>query len=68
MDISLYNILLDEDYNIKFINFIGCLINGSKLSMFTSIKFRHSKLPDERPLIQSELFALGSTLYKIETT
>ena len=46
----------------------GCSINGSEPFVYAGTRFRHPKIPDEQPSVQSELLAFGSTLYEIETT
>ncbi|KAH9216720.1 kinase-like domain-containing protein, partial [Leptodontidium sp. 2 PMI_412] len=52
VDIGPYNILLDWDENAKLSDFAGSSIDA---------------MPTTNPSIQSELFALGSTLYEMET-
>jgi serine/threonine protein kinase len=68
VDIGPHNILLDWDENAKLSDFAGSSIDGSEPTVFPSAHSEHPDMPTANPSVQSELFALGSTLYEIETT
>jgi serine/threonine protein kinase len=68
VDIGPHNILLDWDENAKLSDFAGSSLDGSEPMVFPSAHSEHPDMPTTNPSIQSELFALGSTLYEIETT
>jgi len=68
VDIGPHNILLDWDENAKLSDFAGSSLDGSEPMVFPSSHSEHPDMPTANPSIQSELFALGSTLYEIETT
>ncbi|KAF1958341.1 hypothetical protein CC80DRAFT_524489 [Byssothecium circinans] len=48
-------------------DFAGSSIDGSAPSVLPSPYSEHPTMPSTRPSIQSEMFALGSTLYEVET-
>lgn len=60
--------LLDWDENVKLSDFAGSSIDGSTPSVVPSPHSEHPNMPAIQPSIQSEMFALGSSLYEIETT
>lgn len=68
VDIGPHNILLDWDENARLSDFAGSSIDGSEPTVFPSAHSEHPATPTTNPSIQSELFALGSMLYEIETT
>lgn len=66
VDIGAHNILLDQNNDARLSDFAGSSIDGSDPEVFPS---HHSQHPCIRiPSVQSEIFALGSTFYEIETT
>lgn len=68
VDIGPHNILLDWSENAKLSDFAGSSIDGSAPSVLPSPHSEHPNMPSTKPSIQSEMFALGSTLYEVETT
>lgn len=68
VEIGAHNILLDWDENAKLSDFAGSSLDGSKPMVFPNAQSEHLDMPTASPSVQSELFALGSTLYEIETT
>lgn len=68
VDISAGNILLDWDDNAKLSDFAGSSIDGCRPLALPSLRSEHPRWPASNATMQSELFALGSTLYEIETT
>lgn len=68
VDISPANVLLDWEDNAKLSDFAGSSIDGSAPLVLPSLHSEHPRWPSSNPTIRSELFALGSTLYEIETT
>lgn len=68
VDIGAHNILLDEFEDAKLADFAGSSIDGSTPSVLPSPHSEHPNMPSIKPSIQSEVFALGSTLYEVETT
>ncbi|KAF2001304.1 hypothetical protein P154DRAFT_596351, partial [Amniculicola lignicola CBS 123094] len=66
VDIGLYNMLLNQDEDVKLSDFAGLLIDGSTLLVVPSLHLEHLNIT--QPSIQSEIFALGSSLYEIEIT
>jgi hypothetical protein len=53
---------------VKLYDFAGLSIDRSTPTIFPSRKSQNPKIPKEEPLVQSEIFALGSILFKVETT
>jgi serine/threonine protein kinase len=68
VNIGAYNVLLDQYKTVKLSDFAGSSLNKSRPTVAPSAHSEHPNMPHTKPLIQSELFALGSMLYKIETT
>ncbi|KAL1636214.1 hypothetical protein SLS56_001193 [Neofusicoccum ribis] len=68
VDVGPHNVLLDWDENAKLSEFAGSSINGSKPLVAPSEHSEHPDFPAATPSVQSEMFALGSTLYEVETT
>jgi serine/threonine protein kinase len=64
VDIGPHNILLDKDYNLKFVDFAGSSINGSKPCVFAGTKFSHPNLPDEQPSIHPSCLLLAQCCMK----
>lgn len=62
-DITCSNILVDEDLNIKLVDFAGSSIDGSPLLIGATASHRY---PGPRSP-QKDLFSLGSVLYEIMT-
>lgn len=67
VDIGLHNVLLDSNDNAKICDFAGSSIDGSPPNICPSHRAEHPSLPAENPSLLSELFALGSLLYELET-
>ncbi|KAF2003267.1 kinase-like protein [Amniculicola lignicola CBS 123094] len=68
VDIGPHNMLLDQDENVKLSDFAGSSIDGSTPTVAPSPHSEHPNIPATQPSIQSEIFALGSSLYEMETT
>lgn len=68
VDIGLHNVLLDSTDNAKICDFAGSSIDGSRPNVCPSLRSEHPTLSTQDPSFLSELFALGSLLYEIETT
>ena len=68
VDIGAHNALLDWEDNLKLCDFAGSSIDGSTPTVFPSRKSQNPNIPDGEPSVQSEIFALGSMLYEVETT
>ena len=68
VDISPSNVLLDWEDNAKLSDFARSSIDGCEPLVLPSLHSEHPRWPSSSPTVQSELFALGSTLYGIETT
>ncbi|RVX68343.1 hypothetical protein B0A52_07346 [Exophiala mesophila] len=67
VDIGLHNALLDDFDNAKVCDFAGSSLDGSPPTIFPSQHAEHPNLSPEIPSVLSELFALGSLLYELET-
>lgn len=68
VDIGTYNVLLDRKENAKLSDFAGSSLDGSASTVAPSVHSAHLSLSTMEPTVQSELFALGSLLYEVETT
>lgn len=68
VDIGPHNVLLDWAENAKLSDFAGSSIDGSVPSVLPSTRSEHPNIQATNPSRQSEIFALGSTLYEMETT
>lgn len=68
VDIGTYNVLLDWEDNAKLSDFAGSSLDGSKPTVAPSAHATHPRLSVSKPSVHSELFALGSLLYEMETT
>lgn len=68
VDIGAHNVLLDQYETAKLSDFAGSSLDKSKPTVAPSAHSEHPNMPHTKPSIQSELFALGSMLYEIETT
>ncbi|KAF2746407.1 hypothetical protein M011DRAFT_425029 [Sporormia fimetaria CBS 119925] len=68
VDIGAHNILLDWNEDVKLSDFAGSSIDGSEPLIFPSSHSTHPDKSPKDPCIETEIFALGSTLYEIETT
>jgi serine/threonine protein kinase len=66
VDIATYNMLLDEENNVKLSDFAGSSIDGLEPAMCASIYAEHPLHISIQPSIHSELFAVGSAFYEIE--
>lgn len=62
------NVLLDWDGNEKLANFAGSSIDSCEPTILPSAHAEHPKLNVQQPTVLSELFALGSMSYEMETT
>ncbi|KAJ5761939.1 kinase-like protein [Penicillium nucicola] len=67
VDIATYNMLVDWSDNIKLSDFAGSSIDGSEPAMCASFRAEHPRCLSTSPSIRSELFALGSAFYEMET-
>lgn len=67
VDIGPHNLLLDWDENVKLSDFAGSSIDGSEPLVLPSVRSEHPRFPSTTPSIRSEIFALGSILYEMET-
>ena len=68
VDIGAGNVLLDQYGTAKLSDFAGSSLDKSKPLIAPSAHSEHPNMPYTKPSIQSELFAVGSLLYEIETT
>lgn len=68
VDIGPHNVLLDWEENVKLSDFAGSSIDGSNPTVQPSTRSEHPNIPTIPPSVQSEIFALGSMLYEVETT
>ncbi|KAF5024771.1 hypothetical protein F66182_3149 [Fusarium sp. NRRL 66182] len=68
VDIGTYNVLLDWNEDVKLCDFAGSSLDGSEPMVAPSAHSTHPRLSITHPSIRSELFAVGSMLYEIETT
>jgi len=68
VDIGAHNVLLDQYEIAKLSDFAGSSLDKSKPTVAPSAHSEHPNMPHTKPSIHSELFALGSMLYEIETT
>ena len=59
--------MLDNNLQAKVADFGGCSINGSSSSAMGSVRFLRPGRSSASPDIQTDLFALGSTIYEIMT-
>ncbi|KAJ5297936.1 hypothetical protein PENANT_c012G06028 [Penicillium antarcticum] len=67
VDIATWSMLVDWYDNVKLSDFAGSSIDGSEPTMCASHHAEHPQCMSIRPSIHSELFAIGSALYEIET-
>jgi serine/threonine protein kinase len=68
VDIGPHNVLLDWAEDVKLSDFAGASIDGSPPSVLPSPHSEHPNMQGKNPSVQSEIFALGSALYEVETT
>lgn len=68
VDIGTYNVLLDWQDNAKLSDFAGSSLDGSEPTVAPGAHATHPRLSVSNPSVHSELFALGSLLYEMETT
>ena len=66
VDVGAHNILLDKRNDLKFCDFAGSSIDGSSCTVAPGAS---ASKPDKdfEPSVETELFALGSFLYEMET-
>ncbi|KAF1990327.1 kinase-like protein [Aulographum hederae CBS 113979] len=63
-DLNVHNVLLDANLDVKLADFAGSSMDGSELLVVVTASHL---IPGENLSIQGDLFALGSTLYRIAT-
>lgn len=68
VDIGTYNVLLDWNEDVNLCDFAGSSLDGSAPMVAPSAHSTHPKISITQPSTRSELFAVGSMLYEIETT
>jgi serine/threonine protein kinase len=68
VDIGPHNVLLDWAENVKLTDFAGSSIDGSAPLVEPSPHFEHPSMPATNLSPRSEIFALGSTIYELDTT
>ncbi|KAM5476276.1 hypothetical protein MauCBS54593_000961 [Microsporum audouinii] len=68
VDVGLHNLLVDWDDNVKYCDFSGSSIGGSRPTVVVSPTAQHPKAIIGSPTTQTELFALGSAIFEISTT
>ena len=68
VDIGTYNVLLDWQDNAKLSDFAGSSLDGSEPTVAPSAHATPPRLSVSNPSVHSELFALGSLLYEMEST
>ena len=68
VDIGSHNVPLDWAENVKLTDFAGSSIDGSAPSVLPSAHSEHPSMLATKPSLQSEIFALGFTIYELETT
>jgi serine/threonine protein kinase len=67
-DLKPENILLDENKShVYLVDFSGSCIDGKQGTAWESVRFFMPRGQDDHPTVQTDLFALGSTLYEIMT-
>lgn len=66
-DLKPENVLLDENTVVYLIDFSGSWIDGQPGSALESVRFFKPRSVDSDSTMQTDLFALGSTLYEIFT-
>lgn len=66
-DMKPENILLDEKFEVYLIDFSGSCIDGKPGTAWESVRFFRPRDQDSESTVQTDLFALGSTLYEIMT-
>jgi serine/threonine protein kinase len=67
VDIVLRNIVLDWDDHVKLSDFGGSSINGSGPTVLPTVTSEHPLYPASTPSFKSEIFAIGSAFYELET-
>ncbi|KAF4120926.1 Serine/threonine protein kinase [Geosmithia morbida] len=66
-DIGPRNFLLDADLNLKICDFSGSSIGGSSTQVLAGARYTSPAHDCEYPVPESDIFALGSTIYFIMT-
>lgn len=66
-DINTRNLLLDNDMNVRIIDFGGSSIGDQIGTAVESTRFFLPRKWTDAPTVRTDLFALGSTLYEIQT-
>lgn len=66
VDVGAHNILLDDSDDLKFCDFAGSSIDGEQHLVLASAHSTKTT-EDYKPTVETELFALGSLFYEIET-
>ncbi|KAK2864966.1 hypothetical protein FQN49_004043 [Arthroderma sp. PD_2] len=68
VDVGLHNLLVDWDDNIKYCDFSGSSIDGSRPTVVVSPTAQHPNAVIGSPTTQTELFSLESAIFEISTT
>jgi serine/threonine protein kinase len=66
-DIKPENLLLDSRLRLRIIDFSGSSIDGAWASAFEGVRFYLPRPWESPSTVQTDLFALGSTIYEIMT-
>ena len=66
-DVNPENFLLDSTLRLRIIDFSGSSIDGKWASAFERIRFCLPRPWEDQSTVETDLFALGSTIYEIMT-
>lgn len=67
-DVGCHNLLLDQHDNVKLCDFAGSSIDGKPATVCYQLRSQSAIDTGQTVTVQSELFALGSTIYEIWTS